>query len=273
MHDPDAAQGDILRVGRPVELAPDETLDRLTVRLHIIQRRRGHRAATDDVLLAWAAARACARPQTEPVRVLELGCGKGTVAMLLLACRPQVRVTGIEALAQSHALAVRNAAMNALADRFQPLLGDLIDPATLAGQPPFALALGAPPFMPIGSGVLPRDEERAAGRFELRGGVREYAVAAAAHLGPGGRVILLMDGRASSRVRTEDALTRVGFNPRRVLAVRPYPGAPPVYWLIEADRDANGMVEEALSLRSARGASFSPEYEVMRRELDLPLSR
>ena len=49
---------------------PDETIDRLTTRLKIIQKRRGHRAASDDMLLAWAAARA----QPEARSVLVIGC-------------------------------------------------------------------------------------------------------------------------------------------------------------------------------------------------------
>jgi len=247
----------------------DETLDPLTRRLQIIQRRHGQRAATDDLLLAWAAARAC--PTAE--QILDLGSGKGTVALLLLQLlggSGRCRVIGVEALSRSHELALRNAALNGLTDRYQPRLGDLRDPAVLEGERAFDLITGAPPFMPLGSGVLPRDEERAAGRFELRGGIREYAAAAARHLAPAGKLVLLMDGLARSRSRADQALATAGLRPRRLLAVKPSPDRPPVYWLIEADWQGGGATEATLCLRSTLDGPFSSEYEAIRRELELP---
>jgi tRNA1Val (adenine37-N6)-methyltransferase len=246
---------------------PDETLDRLGRTLHVIQKRRGHRAASDDVFLAWAAARVCPGAR----RVLDLGSGKGTVAMLLLRRLSQCRVIGIEALEVSHDLAVRNAILNGLEDRYDARLGDLRDPGLLVGEPPFDLITGAPPFKPVGSGTLPRDAQRAASRFELRGGAREYAEAAAAHLAPHGTVLLLMDGLDQSRARAEEAFTSVSLFPHLTLAVRPRPGRPPTYWVLAADRDPGGMVEESLCMRPEVGSAWSQEYEAIRREMDLPL--
>ncbi len=250
-----------------LEPGPEETLDRLSERLWLLQRRHGHRAASDDGLLAWAGARA--RPAAE--RVLDLGSGKGTAALLLLQRCLRCRVVGVEAVAESHALARRNARLNQLEDRYQPLLGDLREPAVLAGQPPFQLVTGAPPFKPSGSGVLPRDPARAAARFELRGGVEEYAAAAARHLAPDGAAVLLMDGLAASRARAEAALAAEGLRVRRVLAVHPCPERPPTYWIFEADSGPERAIEEVrLSLRVALGAEWSPEYLEIRRELELP---
>ncbi len=242
----------------------DETRDRLTSRLCIIQKRRGHRAASDDTLLAWAAARAC----PDAVRVLDLGSGKGTVAMLLLQRLPRCRVIGLEAMEVSHDLAVRNAELNALADRWEPRLGDLRDPSLLAGEPPFDLVTGAPPFMPAGSGVMPGDAQRAAGRFELRGGVREYVKAAARHVAPGGRVVLLMDGLQQSRARAGQALGVSGLFLRAVVAVRPRPERPPIYWILEASPEPGPTTETSLCMRLDGGSPFSPEYEAIRRDMD-----
>ncbi|MCA9541603.1 MAG: AMP-binding protein, partial [Myxococcales bacterium] len=108
---------------------PDETLDRLSATLRILQRRRGHRAASDDTLLAWFALQA--RPAAR--RVLDLGTGKGTVALLLLRALPDCVVVGVEAVPEAHALAVRNARLNGLVQRFSPRLGDLRDAAAQAG--------------------------------------------------------------------------------------------------------------------------------------------
>lgn len=243
---------------------PDETLDRLTSRINIIQKRRGHRAASDDTLLAWAAARAC----PNALRVLDLGSGKGTAAMLLLQRLPNCRVIGLEALAVSHELATRNARLNSLRDRWDPRLGDLRDPCVLAGESPFDLITGAPPFMPVGSGIMPEDPQRAAGRFELRGGVRHYAEAAAKYLAEGGKAVLLMDGLESSRSRAVQALTAAGLTPNNVTTVYPFPGRDPIYRIFEASAGFRSATEQSLCMRIDGKSGFSPEFEAIRREMD-----
>lgn len=242
---------------------PDETLDRLSATLRILQRRKGHRATSDDVLLAAFGARA----MPDARRALDLGTGKGTVALLLCRALPAAQIVGVEAFAQSHALAVRNAALNALSDRFDPRHGDLRDPALLAAEPPFDLITGAPPFMPVGTGVLPTDPQRAAGRFEIRGGVEGYFEAAARHLAPDGCALILMDGH--SRDRTLAAARAVGLHPRRVTAVAPRPERPPTYHIVEAHRSPGPCVDDALTMRAPTGDAWSPAYATLRATLDL----
>lgn len=243
---------------------PDETLDVLSRTLRILQRRRGHRAASDDVALAWAAARASPGAR----RVLDLGCGKGTVALLLLRRLPEACAVGVEAFAESHALAMRNAVLNGLSDRFEPRLGDLRDPAVLAGEQPFDVVTGAPPFMPVGTGVMPADPQRAAGRFELRGGVEGYALAAARHLAPSGRAVLLMDGAGGARAQA--AVRVAGLHCRRVTGVRPRPGRPETYWIVEAAHEPGGCLRETLAMRGEVGDAWSADWQRVRAEMDLP---
>jgi len=205
-------------------------------------------------------------PQSQPLQ--DATVQKGTVAMLLLQRLPHCRVIGIEALEVSHDLAVRNALLNCIADRWEPQLGDLRDPSVLAGEPPFELVTGAPPFMAVGSGIMPADSQRAAGRFELRGGVRDYAEAAARNLAPGGRVVILMDGLDRSRTVTAGALAAVGLHVRAVATVLPCPGRDPVYRIFEASALSGPTVEVSLCMRLEGGGAFSPEYETIRREMD-----
>ncbi len=243
---------------------PEETLDRLTGQLRILQKRRGHRAATDDTMLAWAASHA--RPDAR--RLLDLGSGKGTVALLLLQRLPDCQVVGVEAEPDSHDLAVRNRQLNGLTARWTPLAGDLREAAVLRDEVPFDLITGAPPFMPLGAGPLPQDHLRAAGRFELRGGVGDYVATAAQHLDPEGAVVILMDGHG--RARAEAAFEGAGLGLRRRVAVRPYPGRPPTYWIFVAARGPAEVVEDVLDLREERGGAYSPAYVDIRRALDLP---
>jgi tRNA1Val (adenine37-N6)-methyltransferase len=215
------------------------------------------------MILAWAAARAC----PEAIRVLDLGSGKGAVALLLLQRLPRCRVIGLEALGLSHDLALRNASLNGLSERWEPRLGDLRDPHALEVEESFDLITGAPPFMPLGSGVLPENPQRAAGRFELRGGVLEYAEAASRHLAQRGKLVLLMDGLERSRSRAERALDEVGLFPRRIVEVCPRPGRDPIYWVFEATRESVPAVGEVLCMRQEPGNHFSPAYEALRLDM------
>ncbi len=209
------------------------------------------------------------RARPDAVRVLDLGSGKGTVALLLLRMMPAAKVIGLEAHTAHHDLAVRNAALNGLSDRYDARLGDLRDPALLQGEEPFDLICGAPPYLPVGTGILPKDTGRAAGRFELRGGVESYARIAARHLAPDGRAVLLMNGQGRSRA--ESAVRAEGLAPCRLVAVRPRPGLPPTYWVIEsANGDPRPVIEEEISMRLATGIEWSPAYAAVRELLDLP---
>jgi len=245
--------------------AADERTDILSRTLRIIQRRKGHRAASDDIFLAWAGVRA--KPDAR--RILDLGSGKGTVALLLLRCLTEAKVVGVEALPAHHDLALRNAALNGLSERYDPRLGDFRNPEPLAGEAPFDLVCGSPPYVAVGAGVLPKDPGRAAGRFELRGGVEAYARAAARHLARNGRLVLVMDG--NGRARAEAAVAVEGLSVGRLVAVRPRPGLAPTYWVVEAALDApTEVAEEELCMRLVTGTQWSPEYAAIRAALDLP---
>ena len=248
------------------ESTPVYVCDPLTRRLRIWQRVDGHKATSDDVLLAWLGA--ATRPDAR--RCLDLGTGKGTVAMLLSQALPEARLVGVEAFPESHALALRNIEENGLAGRFQAHLGDLRDRAVLVGEPPFDLVTGAPPFMPVGTGLLPRDPQRAAGRFELRGGVEAYVETAAAHLAPGGACVILMDGGGGERAVR--AFERFGLCVTRRVDVVPRPGRAATYALVVGRRgDPMPLPErETLAMRVPDGDAWSAEFAEVRRRLDLP---
>ncbi len=238
----------------------EETVDTLSRTLRIVQRRTGHRATSDDVLLAWAGAEAAPSAR----RVLDLGSGKGTVALLLCRRLPACRVVGVEADAVHHGLALRNAALNGLAERYEPRHLDL---RAFEADTPYDLVCGAPPFMPVGSGVLPRDPQRAAGRFELRGGIEDYARAARRALATDGRAVLLMDGRSDARTRL--ALEAAGLGLREVIEIRPRPARPATYRIYVCGLGAAAPLERTLTMRGD-GEAWSAEYATIRAALDLP---
>gem|GEM_PF-1005442 len=270
-------------------LEGDERVDQLSSARWIIQRARGHRATTDDQLLAWAVIdeltqrSAHPAPQgAEPLSVLELGAGKGTVTFWLSEALQSAVFFGIEAFEESFKLSLKNRQLNALESRFFPTLGDLRAPerwselrslrlAQLESADPsgFDVITGAPPFMPLGSGVLPQDPQRAAGRFELKGGVEGYLSAVKGCLSKRGFSVILMDGAGEQRALR--GATAEGLTVQRVMRVTPRPNRPATYallWLSASptEGDLTPPVVE-LSMRGDEGEAWSDAYLDVRRRL------
>lgn len=184
-----------------------ETSDKLVGTWKILQLRRGHRFSTDDLVTAWRAAKA--RPDAR--RALDLGCGIGSVGLsTLYHLSPEATLVGVEAQEVSADLAERTVALNGLTERVRIVRGDLRDPALAdALGAPFELVTGSPPYVPVGTGLISTNSQRAHARIELRGSVFDYCVAAARYLAPGGRFCFVM---AAADPRTEQAPVAAGLD-------------------------------------------------------------
>ncbi|MCU0676789.1 MAG: methyltransferase [Myxococcota bacterium] len=135
-------------------LGPDDPLtdDALTGDFRVWQRARGHRYSLDDVLTAHEARRAL----EEAVRAgralhdaCDLGCGLGSVLLMIAWARPELAMVGVEAQEVSFELARRNVARNGVEARVRLLHGDLRDPHTRRR----AIAI-ASPHVDVGEVVL-----------------------------------------------------------------------------------------------------------------------
>ena len=157
---------------------------------------------------------------------------------------------------------------NDLADRFDPQLADLRVHLPSLAEVGVDLVTGAPPFMPMGSGILPQDPQRAAGRFETRGGVEDYYRAAARYLTPAGVAVVLMDGHGGER--NVEAARAAGLSPRQRIEVLPRPGRPATYSICVASRQPGPFEQHHLCLREAVGNEWSTAYTAVRKRLDLP---
>jgi tRNA1Val (adenine37-N6)-methyltransferase len=172
------------------------TDDLLTRDVRVFQREKGHRFSSDDVATAYVAHRA--RPAAQ--RILDLGCGLGSVLLCLAWKMPEARLWGVEAQALSFALLQRNVARSGFAGRIQVAHEDLRDSALLGSLPPtFELITGTPPYFPPEAALDAEDEQRAYARIEYRGGVEAYIAAAAPLLAPGGALVLCGDARVAHR--------------------------------------------------------------------------
>jgi tRNA1(Val) A37 N6-methylase TrmN6 len=235
----------------------------LTRRLVLWQRTRGHRSATDDILCAYAGN--AAKP--DAVSILDLGAGQGSVALMLAGINPKAIITAVEVQQVSYELLERNVKENGLAGRVVPIFADLrtVD----LGARRFDLVTGSPPYVRQGAGVLPADAQRAAARFELRGGIEAYCGAAARWLCPDGKAVFLMD--AAQDDRCQRAAAEAGLFIEQCLIVYPRNAAPPRFIVYQFTRGASpaSCVDRVLTIRDEEGR-WSEEYRAVRQTLDLP---
>ncbi|MDB4942968.1 MAG: tRNA ((6))-methyltransferase TrmN6 [Labilithrix sp.] len=232
----------------PAMPSDELTSDAITASFRLIQRRRGHRFSVDDLATAWEAARAAPDATT----FLDLGCGVGSVLLMIAWRLPAARGFGIEAQDVSMELARRNVHENGLGARVQLLHGDLRDVTRSWVHGPCALVTGTPPYLPLGTASASPDPQRAAARIELRGGVEDYLAAAARVLSPDGLVVLCADGRAPERVVR--GASAAGLSPVRRLDVVPKAGRSPLFSVWTCARTSPGALDHStLIMRDERG--------------------
>jgi tRNA1(Val) A37 N6-methylase TrmN6 len=185
-----------------------ETLDHLAGNWKIYQLKGGHRFSADDVLTAWTAARVAPRAD----RILDLGCGLGSVGLLTLWRLPQAHLTGVEVQEISLALAHKTVIHNQLEQRVNWIHQDLRQPLELGR---FPLITGSPPYFPLGKATVSPHPQRASARCELHGDVYDYCRTAAVHLEPEGRFVFV---HAASDARPAQAIEKSGLT---MLACQP----------------------------------------------------
>ena len=123
-------------------------------------------------------------------RVLDLGCGAGTLGLLLCGRNSTCRALGIELQEQACLLAQRNAAYNGLEERMQILQGDLRQYRDLIAPGSYTAVVCNPPYFPVGSGKAAQGSLRQA-RMEQSCTLPELCCCAAWSLQFGGAFFLV----------------------------------------------------------------------------------
>ena len=158
--------------GRPFQVSPDVLIPR----------------PETELLVELALERI---PPGQALEVLDLGTGSGCIAISLALERPHARITAVDRSAAALAIAQRNA--DILNARVDFLTSDWFE--TLAGRR-FDLIVSNPPYIAVADPHLTCGDVRfeplsalAAGQDGLDD-LRQLAVAACAHLKPGGGLLL-----------------------------------------------------------------------------------
>ncbi len=258
-----------------VDVPGDETLDAISGHFRIFQLRQGHRFSTDDILTAWYGS-TCVPTAS---RVLDLGSGIGSVATVAAWRLPGARLVTVEAQDESVRLSRKSVAYNGLSDRCDIRHGDFRDGTQLAGEAPFDLVLGSPPYFPEGTGLHGDHPQKIACRFELRGDIADYARVAAAHLARGGVFACVFPEEQRDRVERAAAQAGLVIVRRRPVVFRE--GDAPLVTLFVMMRGgdlparvhptAEGAiwVEPPLVIRT-RDGGIHPEYSVVKLSIGFP---
>jgi tRNA1(Val) A37 N6-methylase TrmN6 len=229
--------------------AAEITSDAVTRDYRLFQRRRGHRFSIDDLATAWEAARSA----PEAGSFLDLGCGVGSVLLMVAWRLSGARGFGIEAQEESIDLARRSVADNGLVARVTLAHGDLREVTRAWPHGGMDLVTGTPPYLPLGTALPSPDPQRAAARLELRGGVEDYLAAAARVIAPGGRVVVCADGRFPDRVLRAAADARLC--PVRRLDVVPRAGHRPLFSVWTCAEERRGAPNPTSASRLAPGSA------------------
>ncbi|HVY98135.1 MAG TPA: methyltransferase [Dongiaceae bacterium] len=194
----------------PADAAADTLLGG---KVKIAQPADGYRVAVDAVLLAAAIEAEAGE------RVLDLGCGVGSVSLCLAWRRPQIGIVGLDREPAFLACAAANAAVNGMDARVTFLQGDVLDPP--AGiRAAFDQAMLNPPYLKAGSATVSAHPLKAAATAESDATLPDWIACARAALKPGG--ILTMIHRAD---RLADCLAALrGFGGIVVLPIHPKAG-------------------------------------------------
>jgi len=173
----------------------------------IYQFAKGYRFNGDDILLVHVAM--AAMPSSN--HLLELGSGTGSVSLMWLAQQESTaKVTLVEAQEASTKLCQQSACQNGISNRTSVHHGDLRDVnlmKKIGGC--FDLIVANPPYLPISTGKLPQHPQKRFCYYELRGGVYDFAQAAAAQLTDQGVFCLVHQYGREQEVLS--ALTEAGF--------------------------------------------------------------
>jgi len=267
-----------------VEPLQGEELTHLIGHWRIFQRPGCHRWSTDDLVTAWVAGRAF--KNSPPKQCLDLGCGIGTVLMMVAWQFPDCCSRGVEAQFLSATMARRSIEFNGCSDRVQVVNCDLrtLSQDTFAGMK-FDLITGTPPYFPAEFneetgvklatttyGGIPACDQSAPARYELRGGVEAYCEAASQFLRDESSRFVVCEGYLSfNHPRVLKGAADAGLSITKQLNVHGREDKQPLFAVYEMQKKTSEVeIEVTKIVVRHKGGQRSVDYEKLMADMGIP---
>ena len=194
-----------------------ETLSSLSIgNLQLLQAENGYRYSLDPIVLARFV------KTGKRGSIVDLGAGCGVLPLLLAKLSDAEEIIGVEVQPEMADRATRNVELNSLSDRVRILSGDIRMIRDIFPAGCFDLVVSNPPYRQLKSGKIAPNDERAAARHELAGGLADFVGAASWLLKNGGNFTLIYLPERLPELMAK--MTACGIEPKRMRMVHPRQG-------------------------------------------------
>ena len=199
--------------------------------------------------------------------VAELGTATAIIPLLVTATAEVRGMVGVEVQSKLVLRAQRNIELNFLQEKVRILWADVrcVVSEKLLPHESFDVVLTNPPYRRAGTGRIAPDDERAACRHELHGGLDDFLACAYYLLRNGGRFCLIYLAE-----RLPELLARMRerkLEPKRIRMVHSRSGDPAKLVLVEGRRNGKPGAEIEPPLYIYDGEDYSDEMQEMMRNL------
>lgn len=244
---------------KQLSLKADEALEELLQgRLKIIQKKSGYRFSIDAVLLANFAG------IKKGDSVVDLGSGSGVIPLILSFRHKSVNVTGVELDAESVDMANRSVEVNNLSKKISIVEGDIRGIKKILPPESFGCVLANPPYGKPHAGKINPNEQIAAARHEIAGGLDDFLGAASYLLKYKGRLSIIYPARRFADVIA--GMRSFNIEPKRVQIVHSREGEGARIVLVEGIKGGGVEMEVMKPLYIyALDGSYTVEIEEMYR--------
>ena len=186
-----------------------ETLTNLSIGgLQILQAEKGYRYSLDPILLAHFIA------VKSGCKIVDLGTGCGIIPLVLATLNQSCQFIGIERQDSLAKRAVQNVELNGLSEQITIVPRDIRQIKEILPAESADVVVTNPPYRRPGTGQVAPNDERAAARHELAGGLSEFITAAKWLLKNGGTFAMIYLAERLPEMLT--TLSIAGIEPKRL---------------------------------------------------------
>ncbi len=218
-----------------IRLFDDERIDEINENLKLIQKKKGLTFGTDAYLLA-----AFAKRMGKEIAA-DFGSGTGVASLLCAAGTKYRHIYAFEVQKSFVSLIERNAEINGMSEGISAVYGDIRETVAGFDSGSFGCVISNPPYMPVGCGAAPANDEMNIARREENGTIYDFAKCASKLLRHGG--IFTTVYRPDRAAELFHALKENCLEPKKVVLVYPDLKSAPCLILTEAKKGASPSVQ------------------------------